>query len=182
MFLLLQNDKITKLKIDNNPFAKGFRENGQSDKSKRKRTNSGSNGKEDNVETKKPRRESSPKPEETTDDTSSNSSSPDVCLQPQLSPEIYTSTPTVSLPGRPLAYRYPVPPSYGTPYYYPSHYDSRLRWYWYPPSEQYYQSQMAYFPYPSSFYKADYGAGFGKTVEKPKRLTDFSIKAITGIS
>lgn len=29
-FLILQNDRITKLKIDNNPFAKGFRESGQS--------------------------------------------------------------------------------------------------------------------------------------------------------
>ena len=26
----MQNDRITKLKIDNNPFAKGFRETGQS--------------------------------------------------------------------------------------------------------------------------------------------------------
>ena len=30
MFLFAQNDRITKLKIDNNPFAKGFRETGQS--------------------------------------------------------------------------------------------------------------------------------------------------------
>jgi len=29
-FVLLQNENITKLKIDNNPFAKGFRETGQS--------------------------------------------------------------------------------------------------------------------------------------------------------
>lgn len=34
-FFSLQNDRITKLKIDNNPFAKGFRETGQS-KCKRK--------------------------------------------------------------------------------------------------------------------------------------------------
>lgn len=40
MFLFIfQNDKITRLKIDNNPFAKGFRVNGQS-KCKRKRTDS----------------------------------------------------------------------------------------------------------------------------------------------
>ncbi|EDW80034.1 uncharacterized protein Dwil_GK12353 [Drosophila willistoni] len=37
-----QNDRITKLKIDNNPFAKGFRESGQS-RCKRKLTNTSSN-------------------------------------------------------------------------------------------------------------------------------------------
>lgn len=36
-FLFFQNDRITKLKIDNNPFAKGFRETGQS-RCKRKTT------------------------------------------------------------------------------------------------------------------------------------------------
>jgi T-box protein 6 len=36
-YLLFQNDRITKLKIDNNPFAKGFRESGQS-RCKRKAT------------------------------------------------------------------------------------------------------------------------------------------------
>lgn len=30
VYISLQNDRITKLKIDNNPFAKGFRETGQS--------------------------------------------------------------------------------------------------------------------------------------------------------
>ena len=38
-FFLVQNDRITKLKIDNNPFAKGFRETGQS-RCKRKLTTS----------------------------------------------------------------------------------------------------------------------------------------------
>lgn len=37
LLLFLQNDRITKLKIDNNPFAKGFRELGQS-RIKRKQT------------------------------------------------------------------------------------------------------------------------------------------------
>lgn len=36
LYFSFQNDNITRLKIDNNPFAKGFRENGQSS-SKRKR-------------------------------------------------------------------------------------------------------------------------------------------------
>lgn len=40
MFSCLQNDRITKLKIDNNPFAKGFRESGQS-RCKRKLNSSG---------------------------------------------------------------------------------------------------------------------------------------------
>jgi T-box protein 6 len=39
---LFQNDRITKLKIDNNPFAKGFRESGQS-RCKRKATGSSPN-------------------------------------------------------------------------------------------------------------------------------------------
>lgn len=38
LFLNLQNDKVRQLKIDNNPFAKGFRENGQA-RCKRKRLN-----------------------------------------------------------------------------------------------------------------------------------------------
>ena len=43
-FFLVQNDRITKLKIDNNPFAKGFRETGQS-RCKRKLTTSSSSHK-----------------------------------------------------------------------------------------------------------------------------------------
>lgn len=42
LFLCPQNDRITKLKIDNNPFAKGFRACGQS-KCKRKNTDSSDN-------------------------------------------------------------------------------------------------------------------------------------------
>lgn len=45
LFVLLQNDRITKLKIDNNPFAKGFRETGQS-RCKRKLTSSSSSQKQ----------------------------------------------------------------------------------------------------------------------------------------
>lgn len=41
-FFFLQNDRITKLKIDNNPFAKGFRETGQS-RCKRKMSSSPTN-------------------------------------------------------------------------------------------------------------------------------------------
>lgn len=41
-FIQFQNDRITKLKIDNNPFAKGFRETGQS-RCKRKAGSSSSN-------------------------------------------------------------------------------------------------------------------------------------------
>lgn len=36
---MVQNDRMTQLKIDNNPFAKGFRENGQLRVKKRQLSN-----------------------------------------------------------------------------------------------------------------------------------------------
>lgn len=185
VFFCFQNDKITKLKIDNNPFAKGFRENGQSDKSKRKRTSSGGHEKEE-TEAKKSRYElPSPKPEEHHDDSeSTTSSSPDVSRQPDAAMQMYTCTPAVPMFNRQfqhLPYRYHgAIPSFGGSYYYPhpQHHGngSNMRWYWYPPSEQYYHHQIPY--YPASFYSA----AVDRSTSKPKRLTDFSIKAITGIS
>ena len=50
-----QNDKITQLKIDNNPFAKGFRENGQL---RSKRKGSGSNDEDEAAGIKRSRADS----------------------------------------------------------------------------------------------------------------------------
>ncbi|XP_018570607.1 T-box transcription factor mls-1-like [Anoplophora glabripennis] len=160
-----QNERITKLKIDNNPFAKGFRENGQS-KCKRKRVleekSEESTKKEARVELPP-----SPKSEDDRISVCSQSSAPS-------SPEVWSQRSDIS-PKSPQ--NYPIPYSYKPvlptsvlyPYYYP-HYPV-YPGVWGATSHFYYQATM-FSPHEV----------VQPVEKKPRKLTDFSIKAITGCS
>ncbi|CAH0604907.1 unnamed protein product [Chrysodeixis includens] len=110
-----QNDRITKLKIDNNPFAKGFRACGQS-KCKRKSTDSGSEGNpEPSAEPSEPKRPCSDAASSCSEEGSLRSSSPRSpplvespapCL-PVVPPENVTPPPAPFYPPE-LAYLPPL--------------------------------------------------------------------------
>lgn len=166
-----QNDKITKLKIDNNPFAKGFRENGQA-KCKRKRQS----GAKDSDDT-----------EEEIDVTSTSSSESN-----HDGEAVKERIPVMESSFSP-SYQYKSPSPYCVPSFTPlnNNYDPSYMPGFYP-------------GYPSSYYAfyantslcntyANYGrmynvpyvskpVDYQPAVEKKPRLTDFSIRAITGIS
>lgn len=160
-----QNEKITKLKIDNNPFAKGFRENGQS-KCKRKRLL------EEKCEelTKKTGVESPPSPKYDDDRISvcsqnSAPSSPEGCPQRcDISPKSVKSYPV------PYSYKPVLPTSVLYPYYYPQYpiYPGAV---WGTAPHFYYQATL--------FSQHEITPPAEK---KPRKLTDFSIRAITGCS
>ena len=75
---LLQNEKITKLKIDNNPFAKGFRETGQAS-TKRKRSELKENQQKDSEDDERVSKLRCISP--TTEDSERSYSSPDTCSE-----------------------------------------------------------------------------------------------------
>lgn len=167
-----QNDKITKLKIDNNPFAKGFRVNGQS-KCKRKRLESEKSIEEEqkpakqiNLEPISPLRLEDDR--SSTCSSSSGPASPEEPRQRKSPSEAYHTS-----RYQPYSHIYshqpfpPYPLSYYQPYSYPLAMWSLPQPFFYPhaalPTEK---PTMA------------------KSIaqEKPKKVTDFSIRAITGCS
>ncbi|CAG9772823.1 unnamed protein product [Ceutorhynchus assimilis] len=155
-----QNEKITQLKIDNNPFAKGFRHNGQA-KCKRKRAcedkedelisvdsfeennNSISDSSIDSIESDEAR------------SRSSSFGSPSSVKCAKIEDVTYDSFSQAPFPVTPQVY---LPPVY--PYYYP-----------------YYSGY--YYPYVRSEEPLFYSPKFME-VKKPRKITDFSIRALIG--
>ncbi|KAK5644885.1 hypothetical protein RI129_006185 [Pyrocoelia pectoralis] len=145
-----QNAQVIKLKIEHNPFAKGFREN-EEGKSKRKRA-----VKEDDI-----KRENT--------DSSSNSSSASLeivenrAMESRLSQ--FITNPYLIYYYYPYTpYRYMLPSSL----YLPHQFDYNSSW------SNYYESSIIPQVAPKS-------ASPPKSEEVPKKLTDFSIRAITGL-
>lgn len=99
-FLCPQNDRITKLKIDNNPFAKGFRACGQS-KCKRKSTEPSDNAEPPSGESSEPKRPCSDAASSCSEEGSMRSSSP------RSPPLIDSPTPVVPPPDRTPPQFYP---------------------------------------------------------------------------
>ncbi|KAJ8959988.1 hypothetical protein NQ318_009423 [Aromia moschata] len=136
-----QNERITKLKIDNNPFAKGFRENGQS-KCKRKRLQ---------IEEKTPNEQKAEESVATkTDDEISVCSSTPPPSSPEVSHQRTSLSPVSSHASVRCTQNYPVVCNYRPvlphptlpmmnyyPYYYP-HYSTYSPM-WVPPSPYFYQ-------------------------------------------
>lgn len=134
-----QNDKITKLKIDHNPFAKGFRENGKSNTKKRQAPD---NNNEGQIANNHQNKRSSPVELPKEEVVSNNNNSP------------------------------PVVPFYG--YCYPTYFYNPS--YWTPHPLPFYYRQS----FPTLTRQQVDRSNEDKN--KPKKLTDFSIRAITGIS
>lgn len=169
---MFQNEKITQLKIDNNPFAKGFRENGQS-RCKRKR--------EKNSDDLVPELGT-----EVTKQKFSISSNDSVTSSPEPSPQLTEH--------RPIVDNKFISPS--------TSYQTSLAWYNYPCASRGYKYNQFDFPayehvpyyiplanippswspaYPYSYihnYVVPLPQDLSKSNDKPKCLTDFSIRAI----
>ncbi|KAJ8917767.1 hypothetical protein NQ315_010673, partial [Exocentrus adspersus] len=165
-----QNEEITKLKIDNNPFAKGFRENGQS-KCKRKRVSEDKNV-EVKTEVKTIGSPTSTSQDSTvTTSNSSAQSSPAPLRECETNsvkltecnpvPYIYNSV----LPSS-MAYLCP-PPAVVYPYYYCSPYPAPET-FWNRELNLYYQRN--FFPHHE----------VTEPPQKKARFTDFSVKSIMG--
>lgn len=103
-FFCPQNDRITKLKIDNNPFAKGFRACGQS-KCKRKNTDSTDSNPEPSAEPSEPKRPCSDAASSCSEEGSLRSSSP-------RSPPLVESPAPLVAPSENLT---PPPPAFYPP-------------------------------------------------------------------
>nr|CAH7732845.1 unnamed protein product [Callosobruchus chinensis] len=168
-----QNDRITKLKIDNNPFAKGFRENGQS-KCKRKRIEMEKHRDEEEQKTSKQAKSDLPSPLRIDEDRLSCSSMSSAEANPE-SPNVSVET-SSSGESRPS----PLPSTHQSNYYQPFLYN-------YYPSYGYYSTPMWGTPYPFC-YQRSYPSPIvahspvqqNTERERPRKLTDFSIRAITG--
>ncbi|KAL3268836.1 hypothetical protein HHI36_007927 [Cryptolaemus montrouzieri] len=141
-----QNEKITKLKIDHNPFAKGFRENGQSKCKKRKIENEVLD-----IITNEEKSESTAKRSHicSSHDCETRSTS-------SLSPKMDIGT----------SFGFPYPYSFPFPY---------MQQHWAAP---YYNQSTSLF---TSVIPHDIRLKY-EQIQTPKKLTDFSIKAITGHS
>lgn len=145
------------MKIDNNPFAKGFRVNGQS-KCKRKRISGEEFEAEAQNKNNSPPLQETPPPVKIEEDRNSES---------EASCTAYSSFPT---PPLFMPYRYPVISMYdvgANPYH-----TSPYGYYGYQ------QFQYCCSPFQNQYYQKVPSI----ELPKPKKLTDFSIRAITGIS
>ncbi|XP_060528324.1 T-box transcription factor TBX2-like [Cylas formicarius] len=156
-----QNEKITQLKIDNNPFAKGFRENGQA-KCKRKRT-------VDDRETAKLAEAPCVKEEDSISVCSSPNSSIDTCKSgsPVAAPQQVDCCQSSSCYTRCYAYPYAYEPHYfyhRYPVYPYSMWNAPSGGYYYPPAHSEEPRDMSAL----------------NLAKKPRKLTDFSIKTILG--
>lgn len=167
-FFNFQNDKVTKLKIENNPFAKGFRLNGQS---KRKRLIT----EESEMDAKtRPSPQSSPSSNRTEDDRISCSSSPESVHSQNMFPN--TAPLTVS-------YRCPTVSSLHDTNINP-YYSSIMsaNWYHLPmtmPYWNYRHPQYQQYCIPPSYLTINtYPPVYRKDECQPRKLTDFSIDEI----
>lgn len=181
-----QNEKITKLKIDHNPFAKGFRETGQS---KRKRVDSKESYEEKNCKQLKMEElspitvdESRSSPDSSLDSPrlpESNKSDSDqitsVYAVPNSQSVIYSPSSTHSSLQNHRLYPHQTYPSYYQPQIptlYPFHPSI------YPVYAPYYISAHHLVPQPVA---EDLSLQPGE-IETPKKMTDFSIRTIIGCS
>nr|XP_023016909.1 T-box protein 2-like [Leptinotarsa decemlineata] len=156
-----QNEQVTKLKIDNNPFAKGFRKNGRAN-CKRKRQDSESQTGEEPCQKQTKVERLSPVSLEDDHRSSSSCSTPSstASLPPTVHPQrVYptfpTSFPCCLLPTQQNCfpyYTYPVLPVWNLPVLPVPHVQNGLD-------------------------RSNFDA---PVVERPRRLTDFSIRAIVG--
>lgn len=184
-----QNHRITKLKIDNNPFAKGFRENGQS-KSKRKRLNPESykvkQEEDDDIDV-----DDSHVVTRTTDDNSPSeyiSSSLSVSSESSSSISSGYPSPAMDISAGPSCISCESPPvnaSHAT--LFANYYQNQLQmsppplYIYYPYQQSPLQLHMQYQQH--AFIAPAMPEDLSLHVpKKPRKLTDFSIKAITGLS
>lgn len=176
-----QNEKITKLKIDNNPFAKGFRMNGQAKCKKRHRT-------EDSEiidvistdEERETRVEDSPSPKRQHIETYKNDNNCCTKQEPikikieEMSPnsdKCLASSSAQSSPNyEPANVVLPISvPHMYNPFYF---------------NYQYFYQPQVWSPigFHQSCTSMPQDLSIKDVVIKPKKLTDFSIRAITGLS
>lgn len=183
-----QNHSITKLKIDNNPFAKGFRENGLS-KSKRKRhystTMTTTTVKEEEIQV-----------DDDIDIEVDVVNSPHIHDAPIRDNKIISSCLSVSSENSSSVSSsgYPSPSldapfvSYDPQTFPPATVDVLASYYHHqfhqmaPPVYIYYPHHYQYSPLQMQVQKTAEDLSLQQSPKKPRTLTDFSIKAITGLS
>ncbi|CAH1969284.1 unnamed protein product [Acanthoscelides obtectus] len=167
-----QNDRITKLKIDNNPFAKGFRENGQS-KCKRKNLEAEKQDEEEDKASKRTKLDS-PSPLIIDEDRLSCSSSSSAEASTNVSVDLSSPMKSQSFPlprnqqsNYYQSFMYPFYPSYG-------YYSTPM---WGTSFPFYYHSS---YPSHNAIWSPIQQNEENMEKERPRKLTDFSIRAITG--
>lgn len=154
-----QNEAITQLKIDNNPFAKGFRENGHSKTKKRKQQQPDQEPKdpESPKDKKLPREETS---------------SPEIVDEGRLSHSSRESSPELSSSPIEATFYPPAIQPFHSNLYHPMY------------SQAFYHHSPYYYPYSLNVY-SHLEPGYvrdlrlnSKYEENTRKLTDFSIRAI----